>query len=209
MAELVPFAGRDYWLLLALAAFARGMDFLSTWFATPHLVLEGNPIAKKLGWRGGAVLNTVICFAVARDPMVAIAISTTSLLVAARNFQSAWLMRALGEEEYRDWHIDRIVQAHVHDYLLGLAGNTLPVAAVGAAIIYYCDQLLIPSAIGIGIVIYAAAVAFYTLLAFWRIRRPAPRRMGAPQFPFANAAISPKITPIQPGASALDDCSKN
>ena len=29
------------------------MDFLSTWVATPNLVLEGNPIAKKLGWRWG------------------------------------------------------------------------------------------------------------------------------------------------------------
>ena len=32
---------------------ARGMDFLSTWVATPNLVLEGNPIAKKLGWKMG------------------------------------------------------------------------------------------------------------------------------------------------------------
>ena len=63
MDDLIPFASREYWLLLALVTFARGMDFLSTWFATPHLVLEGNPIAKKLGWRGGAVLNVAICFA--------------------------------------------------------------------------------------------------------------------------------------------------
>ena len=193
MDDFIPFASHDYWRLLLLVAFARGMDFLSTWFATPNLVLEGNPLAKKLGWRGGAVLNVVICFVVARDPVVAIAISTTSLLVAARNFQSAWLMRSMGEEDYRDWHIDRIVQARVGDYLLGLAGNTLPVAAVGGAIIYFCGQLLIPSAIGIGIVVYSAAVAFYTLLAFWRIRRSAPRRMGTTQFPFANGAISPKM----------------
>ena len=209
MDDLLPFASHDYWLLLTLVAFARGMDFLSTWFATPNLVLEGNPIAKKLGWRGGAVLNVVICFVVARDPVVAIAISTTSLLVAARNCQSAWLMRSMGEEDYRDWHIDRIVQARVGDYLVGLAGNTLPIAAVGVAVIYFCDQLLIPSAIGIGIVVYSAAVAFYTLLAFWRIRRAAPRRMGTPQFPFANGVISPKITGIQPAASKLEDCQKN
>ncbi len=209
MDDLIPFASRDYWLLLALGAFARGLDFLSTWFATPNLVLEGNPIAKKLGWRGGAVLNVVICFVVARDPMVAIAISTTSLLVAARNFQSAWLMRAMGEEAYRDWHIDRIVGAHVGDYLLGLAGNTLPIATVGVAIIYFCDQLLIPSAIGIGIVVYSAAVAFYTLLAFWRIRRSASRWRNVTQIQFANGVISPKITTIQPGTTALEDCSKN
>lgn len=193
MDDLLPFASREYWLLFALVAFARGMDFLSTWFATPNLVLEGNPIAKKLGWRGGAVLNVVICFVVAREPVVAIAISTTSLLVAARNFQSAWLMRAMGEIDYRDWHIARIREARVADYLLGLAGNTLPTAAVGAGIIYFCERLLVPSAIGLGLVIYAVAVAFYTLLAFWRIRRAAPRRAGLPQFQFANGAVSPKM----------------
>ena len=193
MDDLIPFASREYWLLLALVAFARGMDFLSTWFATPNLVLEGNPIAKKLGWRGGAALNAMICVAVALDPLVSIAISTTSLLVAARNFQSAWLMRTMGETGYRDWHIARIVEARVADYLLGLAGNTLPVAAVGVAVIYFCERLLIPSAIGIGIVVYAGAVAFYTLLAFWRIRRAAPRRIGITEIHFANGAISPKM----------------
>ncbi len=193
MDDFIPFASRVYWLLLLLVAFARGMDFLSTWFATPNLVLEGNPIAKKLGWRGGAVLNVAICFAAAFDPLIAIAVSTTSLLVAARNFQSAWLMRTLGETRYRDWHIARIMEAQVADYLLALAGNTLPTAAVGLAVICFCGQRLIPSAIGIGMVVYAGAVAFYTLLAFWRIRRSAPRRMDFPEIQFTNGAISPRM----------------
>jgi hypothetical protein len=193
MDDLIPFASREYWLLLTLVAFARGMDFLSTWFATPNLVLEGNPIAKKLGWRGGALLNVVICLAVARDPVASIAVSTTSLLVAARNFQSAWLMRTLGEEMYRDWHIAQLVRARVPGYLLGLAGNTLPIAAVGVAVIWFCGQQLIPSAIGLGIVVYALAVAFYTLLAFWQIRRAHARRMRGVQIQFANVPISPKM----------------
>jgi hypothetical protein len=33
------------------------MDFPSTGIATPHLALEGNPIAKWLGWKWGAVLR--------------------------------------------------------------------------------------------------------------------------------------------------------
>lgn len=198
MDDLIPFASREYWLLLTLVALARGLDFLSTWFATPNLVLEGNPLAKKLGWRGGAVLNVVICFVVAREPVITIAISTTSLLVAARNFQSAWLMRTMGEIGYRDWHISRIVEARAGDYLLALAGNTLPTAAVGFALIYFCERLLVPSAIGLGIVVYAVAVAFYTLLAFWRIRRSIPRRCGITEIQFANGAISPKMGREEP-----------
>ena len=47
------------------------------------------------------------------------------VLVAARNFQSAWLMRSLGEQAYRDWHVERIQETRVTLYLFCLAGNTL------------------------------------------------------------------------------------
>ena len=101
------------------------MDFLSTWIATPNLVLEGNPIAKKLGWRWGVPLNIVICLVLAFWPLSAIVVCTASVLVAARNFQSAWLMRSLGEEHYRDWHVERIQETRITLYLFCLAGNTL------------------------------------------------------------------------------------
>jgi hypothetical protein len=96
MDNLIPFGSRDYCLMVLLLAFARGMDFLSTWVATPNLVLEGNPFAKFLGWKWGTVLNIGICFGMAFWPATAIAVSTMSILVAARNFQHAWLMRSMG-----------------------------------------------------------------------------------------------------------------
>src|SRR5205809_4738679 len=111
MDEINPFGGRDYCLLFLLLVFARGMDFLSTWIATPNLVLEGNPIAKKLGWKWGTLLNLLLCLSFAMWPLPAVIIATTSLLIAARNFQSAWLMRSLGEETYRVWVVERIREA--------------------------------------------------------------------------------------------------
>src|SRR6202142_1535209 len=98
MDTMAAFASRDYCLLLLLLVFARGMDFLSTWIATPNLALEGNPIAKKLGWKWGLLLNLVLVVVLALWPLSAIVVATASVLVAARNFQSAWLMRSLGEE---------------------------------------------------------------------------------------------------------------
>ena len=65
MDELVPFGGADYWFGAALLVFGRAMDLLSTWFATPTLALEGNPIVKKLGWRRSILLNVVLCATVA------------------------------------------------------------------------------------------------------------------------------------------------
>ena len=161
--------------MLLLLVFARGMDFLSTWMATPNLVLEGNPLAKKLGWKWGMPLNVVLCVALALWPLPAIVVGTTSVLVAARNFQSAWLMRSLGEEIYREWHVERVQETRVTLYLFCLAGNTLLTAGVGAALIYFSNLRLVPLAIGMGMVAYAVAVAFYTLLAIWRMRRAAKK----------------------------------
>ena len=173
MEEFVPFASRNYALLFLLLIVSRGMDFLSTWVATPNMLLEGNPIAKKLGWKWGILLNFALCLGFAFWPLPAIVISTTSALVASRNFQSAWLMRSLGEESYRDWHIERVQETSVTLYLFCLFAQTALTAGVGAAVIYFSEWRLVPLAIGLGIVAYALAVAFYTLLGIWRMRRSA------------------------------------
>ncbi len=175
MEDPVSFGSREYFLMFALLVFSRGMDFLSTWIATPHLVLEGNPLAKKLGWRWGLLLNVVMVVVLALWPLSAIVVATASVLVAARNFQSAWLMHSLGEDAYREWHVQRVRETRVTLYLFCLAGNTLLTASVGAALIYFSRMRLVPFAVGMGMVAYAIAVAFYTLLAVWRIHRAAKR----------------------------------
>ena len=171
MDDAIPFASRLYFIMLALLLFARSMDFLSTWIATPNLVLEGNPLAKKLGWRWGILANLALGIGLAFWPLPAIVICTTSVLVAARNFQSAWIMRSLGEISYRDWHVERFRRTHLGLYLLCLFGQTVLTAVVGAAIIYFSGLSPIPVAIGLGVVAYAGAVLFYTLLSVWRMRR--------------------------------------
>jgi hypothetical protein len=211
MDVLVPFASRSYGICFVILLVARGMDFFSTWIATPNLVLEGNPIAKRLGWRWGIPLNVAACFALAFWPVSAIAVSTTSALVAARNFQSAWLMRSLGEEAYRNWHVARIQETRVTLYLLCLAGNTLLTAAVGGAVVYFSERAVAPEravilfAIGLGIIAYAVAVAVYTLLAVWRLRRATERALRAQQsfMGMVNGPYGGK--PMLPGACARED----
>jgi hypothetical protein len=171
--DFVPFGSRIYFLLLLLLLAARGMDFLSTWVATPNLVLEGNPIAKRLGWKWGIPINLGLCFGLAYWPLPAIVISTTSVLVAARNFQSAWLMRSLGEHLYREWHVERVQETSVTLYLFCLFGQTVLTGIVGAAVLYFSnwDREPVLLAIGLGIIAYALAVAIFTLLGIWRLRR--------------------------------------
>ena len=195
MEELVPFGSREYTLLFLLLFVSRGMDFLSTWVATPNMVLEGNPIAKKRGWKWGILFNVAFCLGFARWPLPAVVISTTSVLVAARNFQSAWLMRSLGEHSYREWHIERVQETSVTLYLFCLFAQTALTGGVGAAVIYFSEMRHVPLlAIGLGIVAYALAVAFYTLLGIWRLRRSAIRTAQA-----VERKLTIKNTPPLPG----------
>ena len=171
MDDTIPFACREYFMMLALLIFSRGMDFLSTWVATPNLVLEGNPLAKKLGWTGGVLVNVIAVVFLSMWPLSAIVVSTASVLVAARNFQSAWLMRSLGEHSYRDWHVARVRETPITLFVFCLLGQTVLTAIVGVAVILFCGSYLVPVGIGMGMVAYAVAVTFYTLLAIWRMRR--------------------------------------
>ncbi len=168
--DFAPIGSETYLLLLGILLAARGADFLSTWIATPQLMLEGNPIAKALGWRWGLILNLLVCVLIAMWPLAAIVVSTTSALVAARNFQVAWLMRSLGEDNYREWHVDRLLEVHPVLYLFCLIAQTGLVAAVGFALIVTTNEL-VPQAIGIGIIAYAIAVLIFTLMAVWRVHR--------------------------------------
>src|ERR1700710_546258 len=160
--DLVPFGSSVYLWMLALLIFARGMDILSTWVATPHMVLEANPLAKKMGWKYGIPINVIFSAGFAFWPLPALVISTTSILVAARNFQNAWLMRSMGEEAYRAWHVARLQETRVGLYLLCLLAQTGLTALVGVGLIVLGDSALVPMAIGWGIICYAFAVVFYT-----------------------------------------------
>ena len=174
--ERVPVGSGLYCFYLALLLVSRGADFLSTWIATPNLVLEGNPLAKKLGWKWGALVNLVLCGVLAAWPLAAIIVGTTSVLVAARNFQAAWLMRSLGEDHYRDWYVEQLRHTNLTIYLFCLMGQTLLTAGVGVALMCFGGDSLVPFAVGFGIIGYALAVTLYTLLSLWRIRRRAGGR---------------------------------
>ena len=168
MEDSVAFASRDYFITLGLLVFARGMDFLSTWFATPTLALEANPIAKRLGWKWGIVLNVLLCFAAAHWPLAGLIVVTTSLLVAARNFKSAWLMRALGEEGYSMLVGDVMARTSWRAFFICVLGETLLFGLLGVAVVASSEWPSVPLAVGMGMVAYAVAVAFYSLLAVWR-----------------------------------------
>ncbi|MCX8108448.1 MAG: hypothetical protein N3G20_06555 [Verrucomicrobiae bacterium] len=171
MDSFVPFASRAYFLLFALLLLSRGLDFLSTWIATPNLELEANPIARKLGWRGSIVLNVAVCSVFAMWLLPAIVIITASVLVAARNFQSAWIMRSMGEPCYRAWLTERLSESKPGLFVFCLFAQGGLFACLGIALIQFSDFKPVPFGIGTGVIAYAVLVVFFSLLAVWRVWR--------------------------------------
>lgn len=158
-----------FWLLLGLIL-ARGLDFLSTYIATPKLKLEANPIAAWLGWKWGMVVNLVLCIGMATFVIPAVMLITTSVLVAARNLEHAWLMRSMGELNYQMFMSERL-----HETSLGLVlgcywGNGGLHFILGLALVLISRHIVVLS-IGFGIIGFATAVIIFTTLSLWRSRR--------------------------------------
>jgi uncharacterized membrane protein len=152
------------------------MDLVSTWLATPTLQLEANPIARWLGWRRGWVVNALASVALALIPLAAVSVTTTSLMVAARNAQSAWIVRSMGEFEYRSWIAARYRAAGRGVFLVSLLMNTGLTALVGAGLMVFSRWQLLPGltalvGAGLGVVVYALAVGLYTGMAMRRAAR--------------------------------------
>lgn len=170
MIQSVHFGANEYNIMLGALIFGRGMDLLSTWLASPNLMVEANPIARSLGWRWGGLVNVVLCFSVAFYPLAAVVVVTSSLMVAARNFKTAWLMRAMGEERYLVFMMNQMRGTDLRLYVFCLFAEGVLIALVGITVAYYSKIPSIPLGIGAGIVAYAIAVVFYSCLSLWRSR---------------------------------------
>jgi len=96
---------------------------------------------------------------------------TTSMLVAARNFKSAWLMRSLGEEGYSMLVGEALLRSGWRTYMISLFGEAGLVGLLGVGVAFTSEWPSVALAVGVGMIAYAVAVVFYSLLAFWWSRR--------------------------------------
>lgn len=155
---------------LTIILIGRGLDVLSTWIATPRLILEANPIARKLGWSGILLLNITIIWWFAHYAVPALALTITSCLVAMRNFQVAWIMQSVSEETYRVRHDECIKNASIYLFLGCLAGQVLIPTALGVGLLYLNPYGWLPEGCAMGLICYALAIGIHTSLDFYKTR---------------------------------------
>ena len=89
----------------AVLLLARVADLVSTYLASPRLLLEANPLVRRLGWPY-AIATTLLSLVAFVHVGFAFSLTVASLYVAGANFGRAWLARTLGEEAYRELLID-------------------------------------------------------------------------------------------------------
>ena len=153
-----------FWSLGAVLM-GRAADMGSTWVGTPSLRNEGNPFAKWLGWRRGILLNLVVAPIIACWPMLAVSMTTTSCMVAARNLHSAWIMRLMGEDAYKEW-FGCWMHAAPRVLFLGCHwGEAFLSACIGGALVGLGPPHVVSFGIGVGMLAYGVAVAVFTTLA--------------------------------------------
>jgi hypothetical protein len=112
-----------------------------------------------------------MCFLFAFWPLSAIAVVTSGLLVAAHNFQTAWLMRTMGEDEYRRWFVDHLSRTPLPFYFICRLGEISMFALIGVGLLWVSHSDSISFAIGLGVLLYVVIVMLFTTMALVRLRR--------------------------------------
>jgi hypothetical protein len=164
----------DY--LCVAVLISRLGDIGTNYLATPKLILEANPEARKFRWPF-ALATLSVCFLPYYSAPFAIIVLVASLLVSASNAGRLWWIRVMGEERF-------------YQLMLEMAGLSRPAPSIICILlppffIFLLAGLLLffypsPSDWGyycaIGIASYAFVLTVYGPLFYLKLRNTARRR---------------------------------
>lgn len=157
---------------LAILIFvARLGDIGSTYLATPRLVLEANPIVRRLGWPF-ALLTVVLAFVPYYNLAAGVIVLVPSLLVASRNFGSIWMMRALGEQRMLALQIEAARRRSFREaFLCCLAEAAFLTLAAAVLMVLSGGPRRWAFLFGLGVLAYAIAILVHRTAYLRRIFR--------------------------------------
>ena len=164
-------------LLCGVLLLSRIADLGSTYLVSPQLRLEANPIAHRLGWP--FAFATLLVAAVPYfSTGLAIVVIVPSLLAAAQNLATAWVVRAIGEEAYLRWLTGVAAAGRLSEALL-LGGISATLIFLAGGLLWFLS-LNSPRdwayCFAIGLMIYGLAILVYRSLFLVRLFRRAVRK---------------------------------
>jgi len=159
-------------VLCGLLLISRIGDVATTYLITPNLILEANPIMRRLGWRFG-LLTLGACFLPYFNVPISVAALVAFLLVSASNARSVWFVRTIGEKAYAELILATMRKGKLSHALASVAASTFFLALVGGTIMFFYPS---PDGdwgfwIGFGVLIYASAVCLHGTLSTIRFFR--------------------------------------
>ena len=158
--------------LAILILLSRLGDIGSTYLASPNLELESNSVIRHLRWPF-AVLTILVFIIPWWDVGSGIVIMVASFLVAAANSSKLWLIRAMGESEYRALLVRMAAGAGLLPSLIFSLMPALFMSILGGTIMYlYPSETTDPGYhVGLGVMGYALVVGWYGPMTFLRYRK--------------------------------------
>jgi len=155
-----------YWVNLAIIALGRSLDLLTTWYGTPTLALELNPIAKRVGWKGWIFINIIFCltFALWFNPSLLIFIVST--LAAANNLSQLWIVHITREPKESKTFRKLMEKVDPKIGYISRISYGVAIGVIGAIIIYFVglDVSETMTWIGFALIGYAFIICFYLYL---------------------------------------------
>lgn len=159
-------------LIVVLGVLSRAADVMSTRLVTPTLVLEGNALMRRLGWR--AAWATLAAGLIGYWSVgLGIMLITASLLVAGSNLGRGWLARALGERETEEMMIAAARRGTLRTSVLFMCAAGTCIAAPGVLLMWLSGPSQWGYYFGAGIVTYAVAIGIHGSFTLRRLFRKA------------------------------------
>jgi len=157
-------------VLCVLILISRLGDIGTTYFVTPNLVLEANPVVRKLGWRF-ALLTLTACFVPYLSIGAGLMILVPSLMVSASNASKVWVARTMGEREYHAFLLRVAAASKLRTAIACLLVSAAFIVLLGAVLVaLYPDPTRDYGYwFGAGIVAYGVVLVFHGSLALVRL----------------------------------------
>ena len=158
-------------ILAAMILAARAADIVSTYLATPTLLLESNPLLRKFRWPM-ALFSFITCVIPYFSIPAAIVVIVMSTLIAYSNSTRLWIIRAIGEDAYFNLMVTATAKAKVAETIAWMLLPALFISLLGVllVILYPDPNTQLGFFFALGIFMYTLVIAAYQPKNFFRLR---------------------------------------